>query len=97
MISQFRFLNYRSTYHFLFRLFRYFTGVGQNAIIGGDQDKIMSLEDTTSVCGYHLVTEENKIKPQPRIVGGTVVDNVTMFPWQLSLATGVLDYWYQHR
>jgi hypothetical protein len=32
-----------------------------------------------------------------RIVGGTNVPGTGIFPWQLSLATGFLGFFYQHR
>ena len=62
-------------------------------------DPIDSLEGETflpeKVCGYY---EQGGLRaPQGRVMGGTVVGKSSMFPWQLSLATGYYGVFYQHR
>ena len=48
-----------------------------------------------AVCGYY---EQGGLRaPQGRVMGGSVVGKSSMFPWQLSLATGYYGVFYQHR
>ena len=54
--------------------------------------EVVEAED---VCGYY---EQGGLrKPQGRVMGGTVVGKSSMFPWQMSLATGFYGVFYQHR
>ena len=47
------------------------------------------------VCGYY---EADSLRERSgRIMGGTEVSKTRQFPWQMSLATGFMGMFYQHR
>ena len=48
-----------------------------------------------TVCGYY--EQGGQRAPQGRVMGGSLVGKSSMFPWQLSLATGYYGVFYQHR
>lgn len=48
--------------------------------------------ESENLCGYYL-----NFNRESMLVGGTEVDQLGQHPWQLSLATGFLGMWYQHR
>jgi len=51
--------------------------------------------DPPEICGYY---EQGASRAdQGRIVGGEEVKKLSMFPWQMSLSTGFLGLYYQHR
>jgi len=57
-------------------------------------------EDTFSVdpeqnCGYY--EDLSLSRPEGRIMGGTDVDKIRQYPWQMSLSTGYMGIFYQHR
>ena len=45
------------------------------------------------ICGYYLHGHSR----HGNVMGGDVVESVASFPWQMSLATGWLGLYYQHR
>ena len=51
--------------------------------------------DPPEICGYYEQGESRA--DQGRIVGGEEVKKLSMFPWQMSLSTGFLGLYYQHR
>ena len=56
-----------------------------------EEDEVLS----SDVCGYH---ENGKLgRPEGRIMGGEEVDRMRLYPWQMSLATGFMGMFYQHR
>jgi len=61
----------------------------------GEKREKAVLGSPSSVCGYGW--KEDLIMPQPRIMGGQRVRDKERFPWQLSLATSYLGFFYQHR
>merc|ERR1719244_602897 len=69
-----------------------------NQLAGNDEmikvDDVTSLSSMppTKLCGYYVSGSRSE-----RIVGGTNVQETGHHPWQLSLATGLMGMWYQHR
>merc|ERR1719186_1644713 len=57
------------------------------------EDNIKLLAD--EVCGYF--EEKDLRRPEGRIMGGAEVKRTRQYPWQLSLATGFMGMFYQHR
>jgi hypothetical protein len=56
-----------------------------------EEDEVLSHD----VCGYY---ENGKLgRPEGRIMGGEEVDRMRLYPWQMSLATGFMGMFYQHR
>ena len=51
--------------------------------------------EAPDICGYYEQGESRA--DQGRIVGGEEVNKLSMFPWQMSLSTGFLGLYYQHR
>ena len=51
--------------------------------------------DAPEICGYFEQGESRA--DQGRIVGGMKVKKLSMFPWQMSLSTGFIGLFYQHR
>jgi len=73
----------------------------QDFVLGSE--KLSQVNDSTKikfqtedVCGFYDHGNFSR-KDQGRIVGGDLVKNTTMFPWQMSLSTGWMGYLYQHR
>jgi len=46
------------------------------------------------VCGYY---EAKSLRRGGRIMGGSAVEGTRKYPWQMSLATGFMGMFYQHR
>merc|ERR1719186_1621640 len=57
------------------------------------EDNINFLAD--EVCGYFEGKDVRR--PEGRIMGGVEVKRTRQYPWQLSLATGFMGMFYQHR
>ena len=75
-------------------------GAGWRGVAAPPQHLAFDSADTFSVipgqvCGYYEDLSLNS--PEGRIVGGTEVDGIRQYPWQMSLATGFMGLFYQHR
>lgn len=60
-----------------------------------ETDHNRSSFEAPEICGYYEQGESRA--DQGRIVGGEEVNKLSMFPWQMSLSTGFLGLYYQHR
>ena len=47
----------------------------------------------SEICGYY---ENTSRRTHGKIMGGEVVDKMRLYPWQVSLATGLLGMFYSH-
>ena len=73
----------------------------QELLLGSEQfsslnESLRMTFKVEDVCGFYDHGNFSR-KDQGRIVGGDLVKNTTMFPWQMSLSTGWMGYLYQHR
>ena len=77
------------------------SGSLQEVILGSEQfsnlnESVRMKFKMEDICGFYDHGNFSR-KDQGRIVGGDLVKNTTMFPWQMSLSTGWMGYLYQHR
>jgi len=68
----------------------------RGSLIPHNNENFDILEEQEQVCGYYE-GEENNMKRERRIVGGSDVQGTRNYPWQLSLATGFMGLFYMHR
>ena len=69
----------------------------QNNITEKRGEKLESSSDLQPQCGFFRNSSSRAKLPTGRVMGGRPVGLRGRFPWQLSLATGVLGLFYQHR
>jgi len=75
-------------------------GLGEEVAVPPPEDFASDRNDVFSVipgqiCGYY---EDLALRrPEGRIMGGMEVDGTRQYPWQLSLATGFMGLFFQHR
>merc|ERR1719228_299021 len=69
---------------------------GRGSFIPDNNENFDIFEEQEQVCGYYE-GEENNMKRERRIVGGSDVQGTRNYPWQLSLATGFMGLFYMHR
>ena len=60
-----------------------------------EEEVVGDVMEPVEVCGYY--EQGGQRAPQGRVMGGSVVGKSSMFPWQMSLATGYYGVFYQHR
>jgi len=64
-----------------------------NSLDSDNEDDFDILPD--QVCGYY--EDSDLRRPEGRVMGGEEVERTRQYPWQMSLATGFMGMFYQHR